>query len=92
MVSDDWFLGSEVVISCTVTNRAGQSHDATLTCTVRAPDGTTTHPTMTHLGAGRYESDGVLLDQPREWRYRVKAAGALVGAFEGRIHVKEPIL
>ena len=62
--------------------------DATVVLTVKAPDGTTSTPSVTHGGTGQYSST-VEMTAAGTWTYRWVATGALLAADEGRIIVRE---
>ena len=62
--------------------------DATVVLTVKAPDGTTTTPSVSHDGTGEY-SASVEMTTAGTWRYRWSATGAVKAADEGRIIVRE---
>lgn len=62
--------------------------DATVTLTVKAPDGTTTTPSVTHSATGVY-SVTVSMTASGPWLYRWQATGAVQAADEGRILVRQ---
>lgn len=62
--------------------------DATVVLTVKAPDGTTSTPSVTHDGTGQYSAT-VEMTAAGTWQYRWAATGAVIAADEGRIIVRE---
>jgi hypothetical protein len=61
--------------------------DATVALTVKAPDGTTITPSVTHVATGQY-SAAVSITMPGTWSYRWVATGALVAADEGQFSAR----
>lgn len=62
--------------------------DATVVLTVKAPDGTSSTPSVNHDGTGEYSAT-VEMTAAGTWRYRWSATGAVKAADEGRIIVRE---
>ncbi len=62
--------------------------DATVTLTVKAPDGTTSTPSVSHDGTGEYSAT-VEMTASGTWWYRWKATGAIKASDRGRILVLE---
>jgi hypothetical protein len=61
--------------------------DATVVLRVKAPDGTVTTPSVTHVGTGSY-SARVTLSAAGPWSYRWEATGAVIAADEGQVQVR----
>lgn len=85
-------IGNGVHLRCNVRDKDGVLSDATVTATVRKPDGSTITPSMSSVSTGVYESVLVPCDAAGEWRYRLAASGAVTGAVEGRFKVNDSIV
>jgi hypothetical protein len=83
-------LGDPVALGITVTNTSGTAQNATaVVCTVTAPDGTTSTPTVTNSGAGLYD---ISYAPAAAGRYSVRwvATGTNASAFTDTFDVNDP--
>ena len=82
-------LGDPVVLNVTVTNAAGVPADATaVVCTITAPDGTPSTPSVNHTaGTGVYSVNYVATQAGRhtvDWRATGSNASAFTDVFDVR--------
>jgi hypothetical protein len=78
-------LQQQVALS-TVVEVSGVPTDATVTLTVKKPDGSTVGPAINHDGVGLYSSS-ILADQLGYWSYSWLSSGAAVGRDDGQFYV-----
>lgn len=92
-MADQLYPGDVVRLETTFT--AGDppvpADPGTVTVTVRAPDGSTSTPTVSNMGTGEYRAD-VTATLAGMWVYRWTGAGAVVGVDEGTFTVLASLL
>ena len=89
MTAPKFDIGDKVRLTCALTDITGAAADpTTVVCTVRAPDNTTSTPSVMHPGLGSYYSE-VTTTQSGTYFYRFEGTGALVVAEEGQFYVRE---
>jgi hypothetical protein len=81
-------IGDGIRITATFTNLSGGLADpTTIVFKLKAPSGTVTTPTVTHLSTGVYYVD-VIPNVKGSWLYRWEGTGAVAVAEEGKFLVR----
>lgn len=82
-------IGDAPTLSWTIYSDAAKTIpiNATVTLTVKAPDGTTSTPAVSHDGTGQYSAT-VEMTAAGPWQYRWVATGTVKAADEGLISVR----
>lgn len=79
-------IGDRVTLTANFTDDATPVEPTTVTCTVKAPSGATTSPSVTNT-SGTYSAE-VDPDEQGAWYYRFTATGSYVAAEEGTFRVR----
>lgn len=75
-----YVVTTQVRITATFRGLADALADPTaVVCTIKAPDGTTSAPSVTHGSIGVYTAD-ITLNQAGTWRVEWQGTGALIAA------------
>ena len=81
-----YFVNQRARIETTVKDTAGVLTNATVTCTLTKPDGTTSSPSITNVSTGLYRVEPDL-DQSGLWRVTWRATGAVIAGEPERFYV-----
>lgn len=80
---------TQVRTTATFRNLAGAvANPTTVVCTVKAPDGATSTPSVTNSGTGIYYAD-VTLNQAGIWSVEWQGTGALIAAGDTALTARE---
>lgn len=83
-----YVVTTQVRVMATFANLAGTPTNPTaVACTVEAPDGTTTTPSVTSSGSGVYYVD-LTLDQAGTWLVEWQGTGAVIAAADQVIYAR----
>jgi hypothetical protein len=83
-----YIVTTQIRITATFRTLAGALSNTTAICTVQAPDGTLTTPSVTNDSTGVYSAD-VTLDQAGTWYVEWQGSGTVVAAGDTAIAVRQ---
>lgn len=82
-----YIVTTQIRTTATFRTLAGALSDTTAVCSVKAPDGTTSTPSVTHDSTGVYSAD-VTLDQAGTWYIEWQGSGTVIAAGDTAIAVR----
>ncbi len=80
-------IGDKITLRASFTDSDAAVDPSTVTCAVRAPDGTPSAPSVSKAATGVYTAT-VLPDAAGVWFYRFAGTGAYVAAEEGTFLIR----
>lgn len=86
-MAEPYIVTTQIRTTGTFRTLAGALSNTTAVCTVKAPDGTTTTPTVVNDSTGVYHSD-ITLDQVGTWYIEWQGSGTVVAAGDQAISVR----
>lgn len=86
-MAEPYIVTTQIRTTGTFRSLAGALADTTAVCSVKAPDGTITTPSVVHDSTGVYHAD-ITLDQAGTWYIEWQGSGAVIAAGDSAISAR----
>jgi hypothetical protein len=83
-----YIVTTQIRATATFRTPDGSLSNTTAVCTVKAPDGTTTTPSVTNDSTGVYHAD-ITLDQAGSWRIEWQGSVTVIAAGDAAVNVRK---